>query len=58
MYLCTGICIIQDWRKSQATQVLAGPVFFSQGDSRIAFLQKAGNGQSASVTFGFAGLLY
>ena len=31
--------------------------FFSQGGSRNSFLQKAGNGESASVIFGLAGLI-
>ena len=54
MYLCTGICIYRARGNSQATPVLAGPVFFSQGDCRIPFLQKAGN---ASVIFGLVGLI-
>ena len=40
-----------------AAPVLAGPVF-SQGKSKIPFLQKASNKQSASVILDLLGLLY
>ena len=49
--VCTGICIYRAGGNGQAPPVLAGTVF-SQGESRIPFLQKAGNRQSASVIFG------
>ena len=58
MYLCVQVyvCIHSAGENVQATTVLAGPVF-SQGESRIPFLQKAGNGQSASVILDLAGLI-
>ena len=39
-----------------AAPVLAGPVF-SQGKSKIPFLQKASNKQSPSVILGLMGLI-
>ena len=54
--VCTGICIYRAGGNSQATPVLAAPVF-SQGESRILFIQKAGNGYNDSIILGLAGLI-
>ena len=56
--VCTGISIYRAGGNGEATPLLAGPVLFlSQGESGIPFLQKARNGQSASVILGLAGLI-
>ena len=54
--VCKGICIYRARGNSQATPVLAAPVF-SQGESRIPFIQKAGNGYNDSIILGLAGLI-
>ena len=54
--VCTGICIYRAGGNGQATPVLVGP-FFCQGESRISFIQKAGNGQSDSIMIGLAGII-
>ena len=56
VFVCTGICIYRAGGNGQATLVLAGP-FFCQGESRISFIQKAGNGQSYSIIIGLAGII-
>ena len=54
--ICVQVYVLQGQRKCSGCPSLGWTSFFSQGGSRNPFLQKAGNGQSANVIFGLAGL--